>query len=432
MARSGIAIAKLLSHYENNITISDIAEQKEETVKELEDMGIKVIITKEQADLIENTYNVIIKNPAIKSDHPALEKAKSFHIPIINELEASFSFLPKDIQIIGITGSNGKTTTTTVVYELLKYTNKNIHVGGNIGTPLASLVEQIKSGDILVLEISDHQLCDMYTFKTDISIMTNLSEVHLDFHGSYEKYKEMKKRIFNHHTNKNIAILNKENHDVLELTKDISSQKFYFSSQEKADIYIKNDKIIYKDEEIINCHDMKLKGVHNYENSMIGILIAKMFHVKNADIKHFFNEFGGVEHRLEYVCEKNGRKFYNDSKSTNNQSTIIALNSFTEPTILLMGGLDRNIPFEEIAPSLTHIKMILCYGETKEKIKEFAIQNNKPVMVLENLKEATFKAYEISEKGDIILLSPACASWDQYSDFEKRGKEFKEWVKKIK
>lgn len=428
MARSGIAIAKLLAHYQNEITISDMKEQTEETIQELKNLGMQVVITDTQENLVNDSWDYIIKNPAIPKSVPALQKARELNIPIINEMEASFSFLPRDITIIGITGSNGKTTSTTITYELLKRSGKNVHVGGNIGTPLATLVPEIKSGDILVLEISDHQLCDMYTFKTDISVLTNLSEVHLDFHGSYENYKNTKKRIFNNHTASSIAILNKDNQDVLELTKDISSKKIYFSSKEEADIYLKNNQIYYHEEPIVSCDAIKIKGVHNYENCMVGIALAKMFGVTNENIKDFLQTFGGVEHRIEYVRTLNGRVFYNDSKATNNQSTIIALDSFNEPTLLLMGGLDRNIPFLEIAPHLKNTKAILCFGETKEKIKEFAEQNKKQVFVFDTMKEAILKAYEISSFGDVILLSPACASWDQYPDFEKRGLEFKEIV----
>ena len=432
MARSGISVAKLLAKYNNKILITDIKEQDENIIKELEDLNIDVVITKNQAELINDSYDYVIKNPAIKKDNKAVVKAKLLNIPVINEIEVSYGFLKDDVKIIAITGSNGKTTTTTITYELLKYTNKNVYVGGNIGIPLSSFVEKINSGDILVLEISDHQLCDMYNFKADISALTNLSEVHIDFHDSYENYKNVKKKIFNNQTQNDIAILNKSNQDVLELTNDIKPKKIYFSSKEKADIYLENNKIIYDDEEIISCRDIKIKGNHNYENIMVAIIIAKYFGVTNNDIKDFLSKFGGVEHRIEYVRTLNNRKFYNDSKATNNKSTIIALDSFNEPTILIMGGLDRNIPFDEIGPHLKNTKYIICYGETKNKIKEFALKYNVKTIVVDNLMEATNKAYEISSENDIILLSPACASWDQYSDFETRGNEFKETVNKLK
>lgn len=425
MARSGTSIAKLLAKYNNKIVITDLKEQKEEIVKELEALNIKIIISNHQEELVNDSFDYVIKNPAIRRDNAAVIKAKGLGIPVINEIEASYYFLPKDVKIITITGSNGKTTTTTMVYELLKHSSHTVHVGGNIGIPLSSFVEDIKPNDILVLEISDHQLCDMYHFKSDISVLTNLSETHIDFHGSYEIYKQTKKKIFNHHTEKDIAILNKSNIDVMNLTKDIEDQKIYFSSTEVADAYLKNNQIIYNGKAILDCKDIRVKGNHNYENIMVAIIIAKMFSITNEQIKDFFSKFVGVEHRIEYVKTVNGRQFYNDSKSTNNTATITALKSFKDPTILLMGGLDRNISFDEISHYLNHVKAIICFGETKYKLEEFAKKNHKEVFVVNTLTEATKKAYEISNQGDIILLSPACASWDQYPDFETRGNEFK-------
>lgn len=432
MARSGISVAKLLSNYNNEIVITDLKEQDDKILKELASLNISVIITDDQSELINDSYDYVIKNPAIKKDNKAVVKAKSLNIPVINEIEASYSFLPKDTKIIAITGSNGKTTTTTITYELLKYSNYNVHVGGNIGIPLSSVVADVKPNDILVLEISDHQLCDMYNFKADISVITNLSEVHIDFHDTYENYKNVKKKIFNNQTENDIAILNKENEDVMELTKNIKPKKIYFSSKNKADAYIDNNKIMYNNEEIIDINDIKIKGNHNYENIMVAVIIAKKFGVTNENIKEFLSNFGGVEHRIEYVKTVNKRKFYNDSKATNNKSTVIALDSFNEPTILIMGGLDRNIPFDEIGNHLKNTKYIICYGETKYKIKEFADKYNVNSFVVENLNEATNKAYELSNEDDVILLSPACASWDQYPDFETRGNEFKEIVNKLK
>ena len=432
MARSGISVAKLLSNYNNEIVITDLKEQDDKILKELASLNISVIITDDQSQLINDSYDYVIKNPAIKKDNKAVVKAKSLNIPVINEIEASYSFLPKDTKIIAITGSNGKTTTTTITYELLKYSNYNVHVGGNIGIPLSSIVTDVKPNDILVLEISDHQLCDMYNFKADISVITNLSEVHIDFHDTYENYKNVKKKIFNNQTENDIAILNKENEDVMELTKNIKPKKIYFSSKNKADAYIDNNKIMYNNEEIIDINDIKIKGNHNYENIMVAVIIAKKFGVTNENIKEFLSNFGGVEHRIEYVKTVNKRKFYNDSKATNNKSTVIALDSFNEPTILIMGCLDRNILFDEIGSHLKNTKYIICYGETNYKIKEFADKYNVNSFVVENLNEATNKAYELSNEDDVILLSPACASWDQYPDFETRGNEFKEIVNKLK
>jgi len=431
MARSGYEAAKLLANYNNEIVITDGKEQNIEHVKELESLGIKVIITENQIDLIDESFDYMIKNPGIISTNPVVLKAKELGIKVINEVEMAYHFLPDNVKIIGITGSNGKTTTTTMIYEMLHMKYENVYLGGNIGYPLSQIVKDIKDDSILVMEISDHQLCDMYEFKTDISLLLNLVHAHIDFHGTYEKYKEMKSRIFNHHTENDIAILNYNNEDVLELTKDIKSKKMYFSNDTEKDIYIKENTIYYKNEEVINLDNIRLKGIHNYENIMASILVLKEFDVENEIIEKYLSKFNGVEHRIEYVRTLNNRDFYNDSKSTNNEATITALKTFKTPTILIMGGLDRNIPFDELKDYLNNVKTIVCYGETKEKINEFSKNNNIDCYMVDELKEATIKAYEISSEGDTILLSPACASWDQFKSFEDRGNLYKEIVNNL-
>ena len=428
MAKSGYEAAKLLSKYNNEIIITDSKMQDENHIKELESLNVKVVITDNQIDLIDESFDYMIKNPGIPANNPLVVKAKSLNIKIINEIEAAYHFLPKNVKIIGITGSNGKTTTTTITYEMLKMKYDNVYLGGNIGYPLSQIVENIKENSILVMEISDHQLCDMYDFKTDISMLLNLVHAHIDFHGTYEKYMEMKKRIFNNHTEKDIAILNYNNNDVLSLTGDIKSKKIYFSSTNEKDAYIKNGAIYYKNEEVIKLDKIKLKGIHNYENIMASIIALKEFDVENEIIEKYLSNFNGVEHRIEYVRTLNGRVFYNDSKSTNNEATITALKTFNTPTILIMGGLDRNIPFDDLKEYLTNVKAIVCFGETKDKIKEFANKNNLECYVLDDLESSTKKAYEISSDKDTILLSPACASWDQFKSFEDRGDLFKEIV----
>lgn len=431
MAKSGYEAAKLLSKYNNEIIITDSKMQDENHIKELESLNVKVVITDNQIDLIDESFDYMIKNPGIPANNPLVVKAKSLNIKVINEIEAAYHFLPKNVKIIGITGSNGKTTTTTITYEMLKMKYDNVYLGGNIGYPLSQIVENIKENSILVMEISDHQLCDMYDFKTDISMLLNLVHAHIDFHGTYEKYMEMKKRIFNNHTENDIAILNYNNNDVLSLTGDIKSKKIYFSSTNEKDAYIKNGAIYYKNEEVIKLDKIKLKGIHNYENIMASIIALKEFDVENEIIEKYLSNFNGVEHRIEYVRTLNGRVFYNDSKSTNNEATITALKTFNTPTILIMGGLDRNIPFDDLKEYLTNVKAIVCFGETKDKIKEFANKNNLECYVLDDLESSTKKAYEISSDKDTILLSPACASWDQFKSFEDRGDLFKKIVNEL-
>ena len=432
MARSGYEVAKTLAKHNCTILITDMKEQDEEKVKELKELGINLIVTDEPEELLDNTYDYVVKNPGIKVEHPVCLKAESLNIPVINELEVAYHYLPKNVKIIAITGSNGKTTTTTLTYEILKKANLPVHLGGNIGFPMCSLLNDIKENDIIVIELSAQQLHDFYDFKTDIGILTNLTPVHLDHFKTYENYQRCKKKIFNHHTQNDLAILNGNNQDVLNLTSDIKSTKVYFSANKKCDIYIENQAIYYNNEEIIKLEDIKIKGNHNYENIMCAIVVAKKFNVTNEIIKEVLNNFSGVEHRLEFVKRLNKREFYNDSKATNVTSTIIALDSFNKPTILLLGGLDRGHSFDELLPHMQNVKLVVCYGQTKERILEFCNKNKIECYKKDTLEEATKLAYNLSEENEVILLSPACASWDQYAKFEDRGDDFKKIVELLR
>ena len=428
MGRSGNSVARLL-HKTNKILITDL-KHNEKDEEELKKLGVKVCITDKQAELLDESFDVLVKNPGVKLDHPVVLKAEKYNIPVITELEVAYRYLPK-VKIVGITGSNGKTTTTTITYNILKEAGLPVHLAGNIGLPLCNQIDDIKDGDILVTEISSHQLVNLDKFKVDIAVLTNLSEVHLDHFGTYEKYKLNKLRIFNNQTEKDISIINSGDKEVDRLTKDLKSNRKTFSSKGKADIYVSNGYIIYNKEKRFKLSDIKLKGMHNYENIMAAILATKEFNVPDEAIKKFINNFGGVEHRLEFVKTLNGRSFYNDSKATNVTSTINALKSFEDNVILLLGGLDRGHSFDDLIPYLRNTKLIICYGETKERIKTFAKNQKIEVKVVENVREAVKKAYELSNDGDIILLSPACASWDQFDSFEQRGEVFKEEIGKL-
>lgn len=429
MGKSGVSVARLLAK-ENHVLITDIKCDDLELIKELEGLGVNVIITKKQNEIFDDSYDYVVKNPGVKLDHPVVLMAKKFNIPILTELEVAYRYLP-DVKIIGITGSNGKTTTTTIIYEFLKAAGFPVHLAGNIGYPLCSQIDDIKKGDVIVAEISSHQLVNLDKFKVDVAVLTNLYPVHLDFFGTYEKYKMNKLRIFNNQDEKCVAILNKGDENVYELTKNLKAKKEYFSSKDEADICMDEKDIVYKGEKIISLSDIRVKGIHNYENIMAAILAVKQFGVSDSVIKEVLNNFAGVEHRIEFVAKINGREFYNDSKATNVDSTITALKSFDNDVVLILGGLDRGHSFEPLLPYLKNVKHIVCYGETKERIKQFAIKNNIDVTVTDNLEDAVHAAYNMSLDGDIILLSPACASWDQYKNFEDRGNEFKKIVRNL-
>lgn len=431
MARSGYEVSKLLQKHHNQILITDQKEQDEKKKEELESLGILYKTSNHPEDLLEQDYDYVVKNPGVPKDHPCILKAKSLNIPVIGELEVAYHFLPDNTKIIGITGSNGKTTVTTMLYDILKQANQKVYLAGNIGIPLSKTVTEMEKDSILVIEISDHQLLDMYHFKTDISILTNISEVHLDFHGSYENYKQTKKKIFQNHQQNSIAILNYDNEEVINLTEDIVSKKIYFSKKDKKDAYLNDGWIYIHDKKFINISDICLQGEHNYENIMCVLLALDMFDVDSEVIKKYLKQFKGVEHRIEFVEEVKGRLFYNDSKSTNTESTITALKSFDKPIILLLGGYDRGHSFDPLAKYMNHVKKIISFGETKVRVKRFAESQNIPSISVENVIDATKAAYLNAEEGDVILLSPACASWDQYTCFEHRGNEFKQTVRTL-
>ena len=429
MARSGYEAAKLLSDYNNEIIVTDGKEQKEELVSELESLGVKVIITSDQVSLLDDSFDYVIKNPGIKYDNPVVVKAKELGIKVINEIEMAYSFLDKSVNIIGVTGSNGKTTTTTLISEFMKNSFDNVYLGGNIGIPLSNFVRDIKPNSYLVLEISDHQLCDMYDFKTNVSVLTNITPTHLDFHKSYEVYQMTKKKIFNNHTSDDLAVINKDDEVSMKITDDIKSTKVYYGHDKTNLAYYDEEGIYYDGKLVIKLDDIILKGKHNYQNIMGAIIAVKKYGVTDEVIQKVLKEFKGVEHRLEYVDTINGVTYYNDSKATNCVSTITALNSFDKPTILLLGGYDRGHSFHDLDDSMKNVKCVVCFGETKNRIEEFCNDLNIKCYKNDTLKEAMNVVKDICTPGDVVLLSPACASWDQYDRFEDRGDEFKKLVR---
>lgn len=433
MARSGYEAAKLLAKRNNKIILNDAkAEQDQEKIDELKELGVEVILGSHPDDLLDKSFDYLIKNPGVPIDHKYVLKAKELGIEVINEVEMAYRLLPKDVKLVAITGTNGKTTTTTLIYEMLKKAGKSAHLTGNIGYPLCGFLDKLKAGDIIVMETSCQQLENLTKFKPDIAVMTNLSEAHIDFLKTYDNYKRVKAKIFQNQNEEDVAILNIENEDVLSVTKNIKSTVKYFSSKKEINgCYIKDDAIYCYDEKIINLSDIKLIGNHNYENIMASILVVKELGVENSTIVSLLKEFNGVEHRNEFVKEVSGRLFYNDSKATNIKSTQIALASFKSPVIILLGGMERGQKFNELKDYMEYVKLVVAFGECKKRVEEFANSLNIPVKVLDNLSESVRYAYDNSTSGDTILLSPASASWDQYKCFEDRGAEFKKIVNSL-
>lgn len=430
-ARSGYEAAKLLITRGNEVIINDNKNKEahdSSKIEELESMGVQFVFGGHPDDLLDSSVQYLIKNPGVPIDHKYVLKARELGIPVINETEMSYLLLPKDkhIQLIAITGTNGKTTTTTLVYKFLKKAGKSVHLVGNIGYPFCSFLSKLEDGDIIVDEVSCQQLENLEQFRPNVAILTNISEAHTDFMKTYEHYTEVKRKLFKNQDKHDVAILNLGNDESIRITKGISSSVKYFTSKGEINgAYIKDGAIYYYDELVVRLKDIRLIGMHNYENIMAAIMAVKEYQVPNEAIQAVLSEFGGVEHRLEFVAEIEGRKFYNDTEATNIKCCQIALSSFSDPVILFLGGLERGQDFMELKDYMAPVKAILAIGECRKRVKEFGDNLGIPTYEYEFLKDAMPKAWDISTNGDIILLSPASASWDQYKQCEDRGAEFK-------
>ena len=436
MARSGYEVCKYLSKHNNTIILNDGGSrdrQDDMKVKELENLGITLIFDSHPDDLLDDSFDYVIKNPGIRNDHKYVVRAKELGIEVINEAEMAYRLLPDDVTLIGITGTNGKTTTTTLTYEMIKKSGKRVHLAGNIGYPLCSFLEKLESGDIIVMEVSCQQLANMDKFNPHIALMTNLSEAHIDFFGSYDAYKEDKLKLFKNQRDDDIAILNIENDEVMKGTTDIKSNVKYFSSKREINgAYMLDDKLYYYDEFIMNRDEFLLKGNHNVENALGAMMIAKEVGVDNVSIVSVLKTFTGVRHRLEFIDKVNGVSYYNDTEATNTKCTQIALSSFDKNVILILGGLERGQDFHDLDNFISPVKEIVSIGECRDRVKEYGDSVGIKTNTFEKLSEAMDYINSVVESGDTVLLSPASASWDQYKQCEDRGDEFRDIVRSFK
>lgn len=437
LARSGYQAAKILIERGNEVILNDGKDEEKldaSQVEELRELGVQLIFGSHPDDILDESFDYLIKNPGVPIDHKYVLKARELGIEVMNEVEMAYRLFPEGVKIIAITGTNGKTTTTTLTYEIMKkaYGDK-VFLAGNIGYPLCSILNDVKSGDIIVMEVSCQQLENLTEFNPDVALMTNLSPAHIDFLKSYENYKRVKAKLFQNHTSDNVAILNIENDDVVHETKNIKSTVKYFSSKKEINgCYLKNNDIYYYGEKVISRDDILLAGMHNVENCISAIMLVKEFGVSNEVIKDVISNFRGVEHRLEYVDTIDGRRFYNDTEATNIKCTQIALSSFDKPIIVILGGLDRGQDFNELTPFMKNVKSIIGIGQCRDRVLEYGNSINIPTYIYEHLTDGFDKCFEVSNDGDIILLSPASASWDQYKECEVRGAEFKKKVEELK
>jgi UDP-N-acetylmuramoylalanine--D-glutamate ligase len=397
------------------------------------EQGIKVICGDHPIELLDEGFEVIVKNPGIPYHNPLIVGAIDREIPVITEVELAYQI--SEAPFIGITGTNGKTTTTTLIYEMLNTGNKKPLIAGNIGTVASMVAEKATTENNIVIELSSFQLMGINTFKPKIAILTNLYEAHLDYHSSKAEYHEAKANITKNQTEEDYFILNGDQEGLAEIAKNSRAKVVYFSTTKvlQAGAWIEDGWVVFNDEKIVKLVDIVLPGTHNLENILSAVAAAKLIGVPNDAIYQVLSTFTGVKHRLQYIGEKQDRKFYNDSKATNILATSKALSAFQQPIVLLAGGLDRGNQFDELIPYLSNVKALITFGQTAKKLEEAAITAGiKTIKRVDNVEKAVPEAFALSDKGDVILLSPACASWDQYKTFEVRGDIFIEAVHKLK
>lgn len=445
LAKTGVSTLKFLNKLNANLIVNDIKDESElnEIIEELKELKKIDFILGEHISDVSN-IDLVVVSPGVPLDLPFINKIRETGVEIIGDIELAYRILldKGDLPtIISITGTNGKTTTTSLTGELFKNANKDTFVVGNIGNPITNIIDKTNSKSFIVSELSSFQLESMFKFNSNISVVLNITPDHLNRHHNMENYIDAKSRIFMNQKETDVTIFNYDDSLTRELSVKTNGLCYYFSTDNdlseinKKGIYVDLDgfitinidtpiKLMHKDE-------LSLPGVHNLQNSLATALIAYLSNIDIEDIKLTLSTFKGVEHRQEFVRNVNGVKYINDSKATNPDSTIKALNSYNGSIILIAGGMDKKSNFKELACEICkNTKGLIVFGETASEIQKHARLNgyDKIISRVKNLEEAVKLSNRLAKQNDIVLLSPACASWDMYKNFEERGNEFKELV----
>lgn len=427
LGKSGLAVAELLKKSGAKICFYD--GNKEADISNLID---PVYLGRMPEDLIKHS-DLAVFSPGVPLDIPFADLLRKKKVSISGEIEVSYSF--EKGTLVGITGTNGKTTTTTLVGEILKAYNENTFVVGNIGTPYAKLVNNSSEDSVTVAEISSFQLETVKEFHPAVSAILNITPDHLNRHKTMENYIRTKCDITKNQTREDVCVLNYEDDELRRRSRDMSCQIAWFSSKQKVEhgVYLDQERnLVYADQNEIICNvsECQLLGIHNHENYMAAICIAIHLHVPMEVIRRVVMEFRGVEHRVEFVANKNGVNYYNDSKGTNTDAAIKGIQSMNRKTVLIGGGYDKKADFTEWIESFDgKVSYLVLLGETKNQIAETAENCGfHSIVMVEDLKEAVERASKLAKEGESVLLSPACASWDMFDSYEQRGDLFKQYV----
>lgn len=436
LARSGAAVARLLRKNGATVIVNDQKERESfgQVPEELEEMGIRVVCGGHPEGIVSADLDLVVKNPGIPYKAAPIQQAAVLHIPIVTEVEIAYQFAKAPI--IGITGSNGKTTTTSLAGEIMQAAELRPVVAGNIGTALSEIIEDVEADQWVVAELSSFQLMGTREFRPKIAVLLNVYQAHLDYHGTMEEYIAAKSRIFANQGSEDVAVLNADQPIVFDMANQIHARIFPFSATRRLDegVFVKDEDICIRingqDVHVCTLQEIPIKGAHNLENVLAATAVCFSAGASAEAIRAGIIGFKGVEHRLEFVAEVKGIPFYNDSKATNPEATTRAITSFSNPVVLIAGGLDRGIDFVELIPVFQkHVKAIVTLGQSADKLLAVAEKAGiAQTAKVGSIEEAAVKAAELAQSGDAVLLSPACASWDMFSSFEERGRIFKKAV----
>ncbi len=425
-------IIQMLLSYGATVTACDRNDELTPELVSLMRLGAKFSLGEKYLDNLD--CDMLIRTPGMRPDLPQIQAAKKRGAKITSEMELFFDLCP--CKIIGVTGSDGKTTTSTLIYNLLKKEGHTVHLGGNIGTPLLPKIETIEKGQYAVVELSSFQLQTMKK-SPQIAVVTNVSPNHLDIHKSMDEYVEAKKNVFLHQTKTGKLILNADNAITAGMAEEAKGNVITFGREtENANVVLRDGKIYMDGTMVVDTEDIILPGIHNVENYMAAIAAVQKI-VKPTTVRKVAKSFAGVEHRIEYVREVDGVKFYNDSIASSPTRARAGLYSFEQKVILIAGGYDKRIPFDQFGQDVKNrVKRLYLIGATASKIKDAVVRayggkKTMPLFIYPTLEQAVKEAYMGAEAGDIVMLSPASASFDMFKNFEERGKRYKELVRSL-
>lgn len=433
---SGIGAAKLLEDHGAEVVLYDGNESLDQASLR-EQLGEKTtIVLGEFPEHLLEELDLVVLSPGVPTDLPVILAMKEHGIQVIGEVELAYAFGKGDV--LAITGTNGKTTTTSLLGEIMKCHQEEVFVVGNIGNPYTVAAGQMTERSVAVAEMSSFQLESIETFRPKVSAILNFTPDHLNRHHTMEAYVEAKKQIAKNQTAEDYCVLNYEDERTKAFGEEVKAQVLYFSSAHKLErgIYLDDGKMIYKNpEEEIVCHvdELQILGIHNYENVMAAVAMAAVYGVPMDTIRKAILAFKGVEHRIEYVTEKDGVVYYNDSKGTNPDAAIKGIQAMNRKTVLIGGGYDKNSEYTEWIQAFDgKVKQLILIGATREKIAQDAEKCGfHDYVFADTFEEAVLLAAKTAKSGEAVLLSPACASWGMFPNYEVRGEKFKEIVNSL-